>query len=128
VSPGKKNELTIEVDASVSFTWNQEEPNELRVGRRDGPDERIVRDPAILTDEAARLAHYPPGHQEGWPDALRNLVADFYAAVRARRDGADGARTVASFEEALQVARVVDAIVRSDRDRGWADVREEVSA
>jgi predicted dehydrogenase len=128
VSPGKKNELTIEVDASVSLAWNQEEPNELRVGRRDGPDERIVRDPAILMHEAAPLAHYPPGHQEGWPDALRNLIADFYAAVRAGRDGDDGARTVGSFEEALQVARVVDAIVRSDRDRGWADVREEVSA
>jgi predicted dehydrogenase len=128
VSPGRKNALTIELDATVSYSWNQEEPNELRVGRRDGPDERIVRDPAILAHEAAALAHYPAGHQEGWPDALRNLVADFYDAVRARRGETDGPATVATFEEALQVARVVDAIVRSDRDQGWVGVHEEVTA
>lgn len=126
VSPGKKNELTIGIDASVSYAWNQEEPNELLVGRRDGPDERIVRDPAILVHEAASLAHYPAGHQEGWPDALRNLIGEFYATVRARRE--DTPRTVATFEEALGVARVVDAIARSDRERGWVELRSEVVA
>jgi predicted dehydrogenase len=128
VSPGKKNELTIEIDATVSYTWNQEEPNELLVGHRDGPDERIVRDAAILVHEAAPLAHYPPGHQEGWPDALRNLVGDFYAIVRARRERTERARIVATFEEALAVTRVVDAIARSDRERGWVEVRSEVTA
>jgi predicted dehydrogenase len=128
VSPGKKNELTIEIDATVSYTWNQEEPNELLVGRRDGPDERIVRDPAILVHEAVPLAHYPPGHQEGWPDALRNLIGDFYANVRARRERTEPARTVATFEEALAVTRVVDAIARSDRERGWVEIRSEVRA
>jgi predicted dehydrogenase len=128
VSPGRKNALAIEVDAaSESYSWNQEEPNVLEVGRRDGPNQRILRDPALLGPDAAALARYPAGHQEGWPDALRNLMEDFYAAVRARRDGETAAPIVASFEEALGVARVVDAIVRSDRDRGWADVREEVT-
>jgi predicted dehydrogenase len=128
VSPGRKNELTIEVDASVSYSWNQEEPNELLVGRRDGPDERIVRDPAIMVREAAPLAHYPPGHQEGWPDALRNLVGDFYAIVHGRGERGEPDRTVATFEEALAVTRVVDAIARSDRERGWVEVRSEVTA
>jgi predicted dehydrogenase len=128
VSPGKKNELTIEIDATVSYTWNQEEPNELLVGRRDGPDERIVRDPATLVHEAAPLAHYPPGHQEGWPDALRNLIDDFYAIVRSRPERAEPARTVATFDQALAVTRVVDAIARSDRERGWVEVRSEVTA
>jgi predicted dehydrogenase len=129
VSPGRKNALTIEVDAArESYVWDQEAPNVLGVGKRDGPNQTILRDPSLLLPEAAALARYPAGHQEGWPDALRNLMADFYAAVRARRNGAAAAPTVASFESALGVARVVDAILRSDRDRAWADVRSEVTA
>jgi predicted dehydrogenase len=38
------------------------------------------------------------------------------------------ARTVATFEEALGVARVVDAIVQSDREGAWVDVRSGVTA
>jgi predicted dehydrogenase len=126
VSAGKKNELTLELAAaSRSFAWNQEDPNVLRIGRRDGPDERLVRDPSLLSEAAAPLARYPGGHQEGWPDAIRNLVADFYAAARAVRGGEEPAPTVASFEEALEVTRVVEAIVRSDRERAWVDVRSE---
>jgi predicted dehydrogenase len=97
------------------------------VGRRDGPDERIVRDPAILVHEAAPLVHYPPGHQEGWPDALRNLIGEFYSIVHARRETTTP-RTVATFDEAVAVTRVVDAIARSDREGGWVELRSEVVA
>jgi len=130
VSAGKKNELAIELDAArESYSWNQEEPNVLRIGRRDAPNEDVLRDPSLLATEAAGLAHYPAGHQEGWPDALRNLLVDFYALVAAHGSGTPSAtRTVATFDEALGVARVVDAIVQSDRDRGWVDVRSEVTA
>ena len=129
VSAGRKNALTIEVDAArESYTWNQEDPNVLEIGRRDRPNERILRDPGLLAPEAAVLAHYPGGHQEGWPDAMRNLVSDFYATIRARRDGIEPTPTVASFEEALGVTRVVDAILRSDRERVWVDMRSEVTA
>jgi predicted dehydrogenase len=130
VSAGKKNELTIEMDAArESYSWNQEEPNVLRIGRRDAPNEEVLRDPSLLATGAAGLARYPAGHQEGWPDALRNLLVDFYALVAAHGSGTPSAsRTVATFDEALAVARVVDAIVQSDRDRGWVDVRSEVKA
>jgi predicted dehydrogenase len=129
VSAGRKNHLAIELDAArESYSWNQEEPNLLRIGRRDAPNEEVLRDPGVLTPEAAALAHYPAGHQEGWPDALRNLLLEFYALVAAHRDGTQPARTVATFDEALGVARVVDAILQSDREQAWVDVRSEVTA
>jgi predicted dehydrogenase len=125
VSAGKKNELTIELDAArESFSWNQEEPNVLTIGRRDAPNEQVLRDPSLVAVEAAPLVHYPGGHQEGWPDALRNLFEDFYGVIRGERDE----QTVATFDEAAQVQRVVDAIVRSDREGRWVDVRSEVTA
>jgi predicted dehydrogenase len=125
VSAGKKNELTIEIDAArESYSWNQEDPNVLQIGRRDAPNERLLRDPSLVAPAAAPLVHYPGGHQEGWPDALRNLFDDFYGAIR----GAQAEPSFASFEEAAQVSRVVDAIVRSHREVRWVDVRTEVTA
>ena len=84
VSPGRGNRLTFDIDArTLSLSWDQERPNLLRIGRRGLPDEELVRDRALLTPGAAALAHYPAGHQEGWPDGLKNVMIDFYAAVRA---------------------------------------------
>jgi predicted dehydrogenase len=132
VSAGWKNHLLLEVDAGESsFVWDQEEPNAVRVGRRDGANRTLLRDPSQLRPEARRLAHFPAGHQEGWPDALRNLFEDFYAAVDAHRHDETYGPTFASFAEAARVQAIVDAIVRSDGSGDWIDVDEvieEVSA
>jgi len=125
VSPGMRNRLSFHVDtADAAYLWNQERPNRLWIGRRDRPSEEVVRDPALLSPPAARLAHYPAGHQEGWPDALRNLMEDFYSSI-----GDPGhARTVATFADAHAVTVVVEAILRSAREGGWVDVAEGVEA
>jgi predicted dehydrogenase len=127
VTAGAKNRLTIGIDAATaSFEWNQEEPNSLRVGRRDAATLDVLRDPAMLAPTAAALTRLPAGHQEGWADALRNLFADFYAEVRARLDGASHAGAFATFDEAYRVARLVEAISHSDRDGRWVAVADEV--
>jgi predicted dehydrogenase len=119
VSPGMRNRLSFHVDtADAAYLWNQERPNRLWIGHRDRPSEEVVRDPSLLSPPAARLTHYPAGHQEGWPDALRNLMADFYATIR---DPAHR-RTVATFADAHAVTLVVEAILQSARDGGWVDV------
>jgi predicted dehydrogenase len=119
VSPGMRNRLSFHVDtADAAYLWNQERPNRLWIGRRDGPSEEVVRDPAALSPPAARLAHYPAGHQEGWPDALRNLVDDFYARVRDPGRSSD----VATFADAHAVTVAVEAILQSAGEGGWVDV------
>jgi predicted dehydrogenase len=120
VTPGMRNRLTFEIDTRAAcLTWNQERPNTLWIGRRNGPNEHLVRDAALLSKPAAKLVHYPPGHQEGWPDALRNLLDDFYSAVRESREAPT---MVASFADAHQVMQVVDAIAESGRTGEWTDV------
>ena len=132
VSAGWKNHLLLEVDAEESsFVWDQEEPNRLRIGRRDGANREVLRDPAQLRPEAANLARFPAGHQEGWPDALRNLFEDFYACVKALGRDEPYEPTFASFDEAARVQATVEAVVRSDASGGWVavdDVVREVSA
>jgi predicted dehydrogenase len=123
VSPGRKNRLWLEIDtADESFAWNQEAPNALWIGHRDRADAELMRDPALLAPAVAPLARFPGGHQEGWPDALRNLVADFCAAVEARRRGVDHDATFATFADGHHVMQVVEAIAESDRTRSWIAV------
>jgi predicted dehydrogenase len=119
VSAGRKNRLTLEIDMpDASFAWDQEEPNRLWIGRRDEANAELLRDPALLSAEAAPLAHYPGGHQEGWPDALVNLVRDFYAAVA---DGSHGG-SFATFADAHRTTLIVEAILASARDERWVEV------
>lgn len=123
VTPGRRNGLSFEIDAgAVSLAWDQEQPNALRIGRRDRPNEVLVRDPALLTPAAAALAHYPGGHEEGWPDGLKNLFLDFYAGVRAHGRGARHESSVATFADAHRITCAVEAILRSHRENRWVDV------
>ena len=125
VTPGKRNGLTFEIDAgAVSLAWDQEHPNALHIGRRDRPNEVLVRDPALLSPAAAALAHYPAGHEEGWPDGLKNLVLDFYTGVRARRRGEPHDSSVATFADAHRITRAVEAILESHREGRWVDVAD----
>jgi predicted dehydrogenase len=123
VSAGRKNRLYWEIDAPAgALSWDQEEPNRLWLGRRDEANRELVRDPSLLLPPAAALAHLPGGHQEGWPEGLKNLLADFYAAVAARAPGEDYASSFATFEDAHHVTQVVGAIVASDRAGAWTEV------
>ena len=127
VSAGRKNHLTFEVAAAeATLAWDQERPNELWIGRRDEANGELVRDPSLLAPDVAPLAHYPGGHQEGWPDGLRNLVEDVVAAVAARRRGETDPhrRTFATFADAHRIARLVEAIAESDRTRAWVSVAD----
>ena len=124
VSAGRRNHLTLELDAAeASFAWDQEEPNTLWIGRRDGANRQVLRDPSLMSAAAAPLAHFPAGHQEGWPDSFRNLMIDAYAAVDANERGEPYTPTFATFDEAWQVARVVEAILQSDRRGTWSRSR-----
>jgi predicted dehydrogenase len=122
-SAGRKNELWFEVDtAEAAFVWRQMEPNTAWVGRRDGPNLELNRDPAQLDPRAARLTRLPAGHPEGWFDALAGLIGDFYEAVRAAREGRGHQGELASFRDGHQRVCLVDAIVESSRAGRWTRV------
>jgi predicted dehydrogenase len=126
VSPGRKNRLLVMIDTeSIGMAWDQEDPNRLWLGRRDAANSVLMRDPALLAPPAARLAHLPGGHEEGWADGLKNLVADFYSAVAARRSGEPYESSFATFSDAHQVTRVVEAVLRSHDSNAWEAVDRE---
>jgi predicted dehydrogenase len=94
----------------------------LRIGKRAEPNRSLPRDPSLLSPAAAGLAHYPGGHQEGWPDALLNLCLDFYTSVRAFRSGEPHAASFATLEDAHRITQAVEAILASYADERWVRV------
>jgi predicted dehydrogenase len=125
VSAGRKNGLVIEVNSGdASFFWSQETPERAWIGRRDGPNMEVVGDPATLHPAAARLSHYPPGHVEGWPDAMRNLMDDFHGAIEARRKGDSWVTSVATFSEAHRLVQVAEAVAESTRTGTWTRIEQ----
>lgn len=131
VSAGRKNRLYFEISAEkASLAWDQEEPNRLWIGKRDEANRELVRDPSLLSEPAASMAHYPGGHQEGWPDGLKNLLIDFYEEVRRKKgNGTEdtGKRTAsfATFEDGHRIMMLIDAILESHRTKRWVKLPEE---
>ncbi len=122
-SAGRKNGLSFQIDAArASFGWDQERPDRLWLGRREGANLELLRDPDSLLPRAAALARLPAGHPEGWFDALRNLCADFYGSIDAGRNGAAAAGEVASFADGHARVAFVEAVLASDREGRWTAV------
>lgn len=116
---GRKNRLYYEIDgAKAALSWDQERPNELWVGRRDGPNLTIMKDPSLLYPEARDYAHYPGGHNEAYPDGPKNLFRNVYAFIAGKRPGGD----FATFVDGHNEIAICDAVLESNRQKRWVDV------
>ena len=114
VSAGRKNSLQFEIDTpGAAFTWNQEDPNRLLIGRRGEPDQVMLRDPSLLTD-GSRFSRLPAGHPEGWLDTLVGLFTDFYAAASAKQKGETYQASFATFEDGHRIELIMEAILESN--------------
>jgi predicted dehydrogenase len=124
VCAGHKNDLWLEVNgADASLRWRQEQQNELWIGRRDGANSVMAKDPSLLDPAARPYAHLPGGHQEGWPDAFFNVLRDVYSVI-ANRPGEGPSSAFATFEDGYRIACLVDAVLESSRRGGvWTDVQ-----
>ena len=119
VSAGCKNRLSIEIyGTKASASWNQERPDELWVGHRDGGNEVVLKDPSLLAPSAATYADLPGGHSEGYDDTFKQLFRRFYQSIL------DEGMEVEypPFAAGLRQMRVLDAVLASHRGRAWIDV------
>lgn len=134
VAAGHKNALDLSLDGTDgSATWRQERPDQLFIGRRDRPSELVSRDARQLSAEAAGVARLPAGHNEGWGDGLRNLLAAAYSDIRRRR-GEDApspppdGMPLPTFDDGVRHLAFVEAALRSAADGRWVSVTEVLTA
>jgi len=116
---GRKNRLYYEIDgANCALAWDQEVPNELWIGRRERPNELLMKDPSLLAPEAREYAHYPGGHNEAYPDGPKNLFRNVYGYIAGKRKGGD----YATFVDGHNEIAICDAVLKSSREKKWVDV------
>ncbi|HTG70467.1 MAG TPA: Gfo/Idh/MocA family oxidoreductase [Candidatus Udaeobacter sp.] len=123
VSAGRKNRLSFELNGSrQSAFWNQEEPEKLWIGHRDRANEILLADPCLFTEEVRGCIHHPGGHNEGWPDALKNMMLNFYSFIRDGKDPNRDQALFATFEDGHRSMCIIDAIWESHVTNKWVKV------
>lgn len=124
VSAGRKNREWFEIDGSRgAIAWDQENPNELWLGRRDAPNGTLIKDPSLLSPGSRKYAHYPGGHPEGFPEGPRNLFMNVYDFIRSGGDPRRGERDFPTFADGHRENRIVEAVIASDASGRWVKVR-----
>ena len=121
ISAGRKNRLYFEIDGSKrSVAWDSELPNQVWIGRRDGANELLLRDPSLVHPASRELIGFPGGHNEGFPDTSKQLFGRFYAAVRA---GAPEEKPrYPTFGDGLRALRLCETILASNQKQAWVPV------
>jgi predicted dehydrogenase len=121
VSTGRKNAIHFEVAGSAgALAWHGERHEELWLGRRDAPNEILLRNPALMHPTAAARTHLPVAHAEGFADTFRELYRAVYADVA--RGGPAEEPDYPTFRAGHVENVLADAVARSNRERRWIDV------
>jgi predicted dehydrogenase len=119
VFAGRKNRLSLEIAGSKkSAAWNSENPNEVWYGNRDSVNESLLRDPSLMEQESRQIVSFPGGHNEGFPDTMKQHFTKIYARI------ADPSRPVnyATFESGHRENILCDKIVESAKTEKWITI------
>jgi len=118
---GRKNQLTFEVDGSKeALAWNSTVPNELWIGHRERPNEILIKDPSLLSEEARNISSYPGGHNEGFADTFKHLYRDVDDAMQ----NPNGVHKYPTFADGHYELLVGEAIYLSATTDRWVRLDE----
>lgn len=122
VAPGRKNALQIELYGSTgSLSFDLERLNELQVYENSAAYQGFSRVLVTNSDDPYIDQWWPPGHVLGWE---HTFVHEFEEMLRAI---ADKREPEPSFADGLATQVVLDAIIRSSRERAWTEVNSSTS-
>src|SRR5262249_3090370 len=114
---------TFEIAGSKgALAWDSERPNELWIGSRDRPNQLLLKDPSLLSDDARYYASYPGGHNEGFPDTFKQLYRAIYGYLQA--GDFSKPRPFPTFEDGHLEVLLGEAILESHRQRKWVDIKK----
>jgi len=120
VAAGWKCDLMIGIYGTKgSVQWNFQDPNEIRVGRRDEPNQVRQRGTAGFSEDVAGFTDYPGGHPEGFPDAHKMHYRAVYQHIASGRKTPVLFATVADGHHEVALC---EAILKSSRAKGWVSL------
>ena len=119
VAAGRKNRLYFEIYGSkCAVAFDSEMPNQLWVGKRDGNNEIIIKDPSLLYPAAAEFNSYPGGHTEGFADATKHTMRNVYASIAKSENNGK----YPTFEDGHRELSICDAIFASSVAEKWISI------
>lgn len=119
VFAGRKNRVTMEIAGSKkSAVWNSENPNEIWYGRRDSANEIQLRDPSIMHPESREIVSFPGGHNEGFPDTMKQNFSKIYARIQ----DINLPENYPTFRAGLREIVLCEKIVQSQKEEKWITV------
>jgi predicted dehydrogenase len=120
VSAGRKNHIVFELNGTEkSVWWDHERPNELMLGHRNQPNQLMFKDAVLMEKEVRDYAHYPAGHNEGYPSAVKNFCRNVYRYIRNPKGRID----FATFEDGHIADCIVEATLESNKTTKWVTVK-----
>lgn len=120
VAAGRKNRVYFEIyGSSKSIGWNSERPNELWVGRRDGYNEIIMKDPSLLYDYSREIISFPGGHNEGFPDTSKQMFAKLYKYIANKGYLKGEVPEFPTFEAGYRELVLCENIFKSSKENRW---------
>lgn len=121
--PGRKCRIFYEIDGSkCAVSWNHERANELWIGYRNKANELLLRDPTLIDKQARAYAHYPGGHNEGWPDDIKNVFINIYQFIRDEKDVFKDEPNFPTFRDGHNIMLLVEAALKSNREQKWVEI------
>lgn len=121
VAAGRKNRLYFEMDGSKkSAAWDSEAPNQMWIGRRDGNNEILMKDPALVYPECTNLIDYPGGHNEGFPDTLKQIFKEIYSYIR--DSNRNSTPPFPTFKDGLRELVLGEKILESSDSEKWVKI------
>lgn len=119
VSSGRKNHIVFELNGTKkSIWWDHERPNELMIGNRNEPNQLMLKDAVLMDDAVKDYAHYPAGHNEGYPTAVKNFCRNVYRYIVGETREID----FATFADGHIADKIVEAVLESHATGRWIDI------
>jgi len=123
VAAGRKNRLYFEIYGSrKAIGWDSEKPNELWIGRRDGNNEVLMKDPSLMHQYAREIISFPGGHNEGFPDTSKQMFGKLYKYIAEEGYKKGEAADFPTFEAGCRELLLCENIVKSAREDKWTRV------
>jgi predicted dehydrogenase len=119
VSSGRKNHIVFELNGTKkSIWWDHERPNELTVGNRNEPNQLMLKDTVLMDNSVKDYAHYPAGHNEGYPSAVKNFCRNVYRYIAGESEEID----FATFADGHNADLIVEAVLKSHATGAWVKI------
>jgi len=121
VSAGRKNRLYFEMDGSKkAVAWESENPNFMWIGRRDGNNELLMKDPSLVYPQVRDLISFPGGHNEAFPDTSKQMFKEIYGYIVAGDFKATP--KFPTFKDGLRELVLCEKILESNEKKKWIKV------